>query len=479
MKSIERKETHYTLGSSTIFCKKIGDEKIDQFSDLNKIIKADTIKRKISEEKTEIENYKIKLQKIIKKNKELTKKLQILAKKERKSQIENSKIFKNILKRGLKKKNSNNLNKIQKKIQPNKIFFKIKTNLTSQILEFYKSIKKYHKYKTKTFKKTEILVQDVIKKFFNNKINSKIRGSFEIGLFMPISDLNITVSNTTLIKSKKHFNSLIKDFQKTLKKNADYKVLLFTQNTSVSVIKIKLIKKTTFPNIEICFKFNEKNKIKHNEEIMVEYLRLYPISRILYFVLKQMLYNEKISLPYLYGLNSFSTFLIIIHFLEIENFPQKEKLDFEDPEKFGAVLIKMFFYFAYKFDFYNSVILTQKISNFENAYFGRNKKGKLTILNPLKPDIVITNSFKKTDELKFFFKKFYIKFFQNYEETSLKIEKKKEKKNSLTNNQKNTKLPKENKIIIQKNKVNTKDLASKVEDKENFCCKQKINSRSK
>ena len=143
------------------------------------------------------------------------------------------------------------------------IFQVVSNNLTYQILNFYQSIKSYHKYKTKVFKKTKIIIEDLLKNFFSNKINSKIRGSFQLGLFMPkSSDLNFTVTNTLLITSKTMFNSLIKKFQKTVKKNQDYKILSFIQNKAVSVIKIKLVKKTTFPEIEICFFSMKKKRLR-------------------------------------------------------------------------------------------------------------------------------------------------------------------------------------------------------------------------
>ena len=185
------------------------------------------------------------------------------------------------------------------------------------------------------------------------------------------------------------------------------------------------------------------------------------------------------------GLNSFSLFLMIIDYLEKRNFKQKEKME-DYCWKIGLVFLDMFYYYSYQFDFYNEVVITKSILGFvcdekmrlDPFLEYRNKKFKLKILNPLKDDIVITNSFHKTDELKFFFKKLYSNFYRKYG-TSLNIDFEKEMEKFVSKTQKNVNFNKKNNNKGQTMISNEIIITNKVEDKENFCCKQKINSLNK
>jgi hypothetical protein len=161
-----------------------------------------------------------------------------------------------------------------------------------------------------------------------------------------------------------------------------------------------------------------------NEDITRSYLKHYQISRIIYFSFRKILrLNDFESSSSINRLNTFCIFLLIIDYLQKMNFPINKKIDFYDQKnskQIADIFINLFHYYGYTFDYRRHFIKTKIIKNpnLQPVVEILEKKKNnfdnyLVISNPDRTNIVLTKCFKKTKELKSFFKICYIRFFND------------------------------------------------------------------
>ena len=386
-------------------------------------------KSKLSEKKQKIENSKKQINNIITKLKILEKANLDLAKKikQKKNSITNksfkkSKNFCFFKKTEKKKKNSSQSKKKEYTIVYKKITKKINT--------YIKCLENYQKITNPIFKQIEKLIKKKIKNNFENlknlenEILIETSGSYSIDLLMPWSDLNIIVSFNQKfydINKENLYHKKIKNFAKKLKNSKFIKNLKYEERSNLDIIKIEMSKEFCNKKVEIIFKHFINNNYPSNEKIMKNFIKKYPISKPLYIILRKILHKQKLDDPSKYGLRTICIYFLIIGFLQNLNYPVFTKIESNKKivdgfENIGEIFINFIYFYSYNFDFYNQMI-NPFLENSEKkkSIFFKNfhKKIKsLTILNPYKSSIILTKSFRRTQELKSLFKFIYISFFQ-------------------------------------------------------------------
>ena len=305
--------------------------------------------------------------------------------------------------------------------------------LTNEMLFYINFIKNFQKKNMSFFEKTYQRLSNFISANFDQDMKTVKGGSFNCGLIMPWSNLNINV----IVRNRFHHDNKKKSinvkglysFFKILK--ADKKLvksISLEETSSLAVIKLELSNKFRNLNVEIIFKNSVKRSYPENETIIKEYLEAYPISKFLYVIFRTFLHYQGLDDPGNGGLNSVSIFLLVIGYLQklehqfITNAGEQEKQGLkefrsfiENPLNNGQIFVNFLFFYSYSFDFYRDCIKAFPISAPRGLSISKknpkNQVFALTILNPYNEEIILTKSFRRTIDLKEAFKLCYISMF--------------------------------------------------------------------
>ena len=381
------------------------------------------------------------IEKLKKKNKTVTKNLKKLKKKE-------NRIKKKLLKKPKKE------NKRQKKMKiacfsssANKEgplsseqdpMSLICASLTKEMTAYINYINNFQKAALPFFDKVYHKTHDFIKKHFDSDARIIKGGSYNCDLLMPWSNLNISV----LLKPKSNFDLGKKSTTKALNNffSAAKSAKKFIQHATMDetltlvVVKLNLIPKYKNLVVEIIFKQAIKKTYLENEEIVKEYVKAYPVSKQLYRVFRRFLRFRRLDDPGRAGLNSLSIFLLLIGYLQtlesqfITNWKKTDQTKPEEtadtafktflntPANIGQLFVNFVFFYSYSFDFFRKCVCPFAVKEKRRpAVFAKNTQNQifaLTIINPYNHEIILTKSFKRTGELKEFFKLAYISLFK-------------------------------------------------------------------
>ena len=305
--------------------------------------------------------------------------------------------------------------------------------ITKEILVYINLINDFQKKNLAFYEQTYQRLSGFISANFGKDIKIIKGGSFNYGLIMPWSNLNINVIHKNRYyqepKKKQSNTKELHSFFKILK--ADKKLvksISLEETTSLSVIKLELSSKFNFLTVEIIFKNSSKRTYPENETIIKEYLQAYPISKLLYVIFRTYLHKQELDDPGNGGLNSISVFLFIVGYLQKLEFQfvtnsngdeAKGLTEFEtfinNPANNGQIFINFLFFYSYSFDFYRDCIHPYPINSERRLSIDKknpkNQVFALTILNPYNEEIILTKSFKRTIDLKEAFKLCYISIF--------------------------------------------------------------------
>jgi DNA polymerase sigma len=114
-----------------------------------------------------------------------------------------------------------------------------------------------------------------------------------------------------------------------MNKDAGFTKCISSQEKSgLFIVKMELTKKFENFRVEIIFRIFNSLTFPRNEDVISEYIGLYPHSRPLYLIVRSLLHNAKLDNPSSFGINNFSLFLLIIAFCQkfhqLNNFDKKE-----------------------------------------------------------------------------------------------------------------------------------------------------------
>lgn len=369
-------------------------------------------KQQIQKKKSEIENYILKIKLLEKKNTEIKKKLN--QKKLKNSQ--KSQFFK-------KRKNFCFFKSQKKKNKSQNHNYPILYEKTTQKINTYINwLEQYKKFSIPLFKQIEKLIKKKIKNNFQ-EISLETSGSYSIDLLMPWSDLNIIVSFDQKFydfNQENLFHKKIKKFVKKLKTSKIIKNLIYEERSNLDIIKIEMSKQFQNKKVEIIFKHFINNNYPTNEKIIKNFISKYPISKPLYIIFRKILHTQKLDDPSKFGLRTICIYFLIIGFLQNLKYPVSEngKIDENEKNRIGELFVNFIYFFSYNFDFNREMInpffLEGDFSAKKSICFKdfKNKMKSLTILNPYKNSIILTKSFRRTEELKSLFRFVYVSFFQ-------------------------------------------------------------------
>jgi DNA polymerase sigma len=417
---------------------KIAEKNEDKLEDDKK----NNLKNNILKEKQEINELIKKIKNLEKQNQNLIKKIDSKKKKKDKNRS-----FERDEKYGSNKNQNNLLN------------YSI---LSNKINCYVNWVKKYQKDNFRFLKKIERTIHNLIKNEFSSSVSVETGGSFSINLFMPTSDLNLIVTFLPHHEKQKdtYDQKKIKKFADRLKKLEYIKTVKFEERSSIDIIKLEMIKENQCQKIEILFKRLSFKNYPSNDKIMRKFMEMYPISKPLYLIFRKILQSQKLDDPSKMGLRTLSIFLIVVGFLQNQNYPISSNGVIQPNElvHIGEIFVNFLSFYSYNFDFYKETIFPHLVDKKHPPILAKNfdKQIKtLTILNPYKSSIILTKSFKRTSELKSLFKLMYISLFQSCDCDQLFLKKKNNEIHSLNaeNNFENN-VAQEVKFLTVQNKNN-------------------------
>ena len=321
------------------------------------------------------------------------------------------------LKTKLKRNNKHNSTCIEKQKIEAEPMATIISGLTSEIDCYTTWIDGYRRTSKPFFENIYDMIVSHLKAFYGKNITVQKSGSYENGLIMPWSDLNLLVTFHHDARSEnRHRNFVIdstKKFSKVLKTERNtVKSCLIEERNTLLILKLQLTKQFREQNVEIIFKYYTNPAYPSNEEIMHEYLDCYPQARPLYIVFRTILHKARLDDPSLHGLKSVVIFLMIVAYLQNMEISSAKPIG-EIPT--GELLLNFLFFYSYGFDYYRDYIRCYPVCDTPVMPFGPKdpikKINSLMIVNPYNDDIILTKSFKRTAELKQLIKLCYISIF--------------------------------------------------------------------
>ncbi len=233
-----------------------------------------------------------------------------------------------ILKKKLKKTKKTNLKKIgtasahqntkvnssiENNSQNNLI--EMKSNLNGEICRYIDGISVFQRETLPLVKKISRIIKKKTRDFFRNDISIALAGSLVTGLNMPWSDLNFIVNFETH-RRKSQISRRIYQFTKLIGKSKIVQSSKLEERSSLMILKLKLVQNLGSKRVEIIFKYFSKDKSKKKEEIILDFLACYPLSRPLYILLRKLLHNQGLDDPSSSGLKTICIFYLIIAFLQ-------------------------------------------------------------------------------------------------------------------------------------------------------------------
>lgn len=256
-----------------------------------------------------------------------------------------------------------------------------------------------------------------IRAFFGKDVSVLRSGSYDNGLIMPWSDLNLVVTfvqdnrsenmnRYDIIESSKRFSKVLNN-DRNIVQNCTIE-----ERSSLMILKIKLIKQFKEQQVEIIFKYYVNSAYPSNEDIINEYLERYHASKPLYIIFRTILHRATLDDPSLHGLKSVVIFLMIVAYLQHVESTNSKSLDHMS---IGELFLNFLFFYSYGFDYYRDCIQCNTVRQSAVSPFGPKdpykKISSLMITNPYNEDIILTKSFKRTVELRQLIKLCYISIF--------------------------------------------------------------------
>jgi hypothetical protein len=272
------------------------------------------------------------------------------------------------------------------------------------------------------------------------------------GLDMHWSDLNVLVTFRTrslteadILKQVERFNNFLKNTSTSVVRSE------FAERKNITLMKLWVNQKLGGKRVEIIFRRFMVQTLPKNDSVIADYLKDYPISRMIYFLVRKLFRLSGLDDPLDGGITSFSILLMIIGFLQmIESSGRKgsdkngskavdsnqsvlstkceeandcsadDLLSEHNHDKYvsncrvGEIFLNFIYFYGFSFDYGK---------NFISTYISRGSKchpflikpdsalSSLMIVNPYDHNLILTKSFRKTSAMKQLFKLVYNNIF--------------------------------------------------------------------
>ena len=106
-------------------------------------------------------------------------------------------------------------------------------------------------------------------------------------------------------------------FVEAMAKNSSLtKNISFEEKKGLVIVKIQLSEKFENFRVDIIFRIFSQLTFPKNEDLVCQYLKIYPQARPLYLIIRLLLYKAKLDNPATHGINNFSLFLMIVAFCQ-------------------------------------------------------------------------------------------------------------------------------------------------------------------
>jgi non-canonical poly(A) RNA polymerase PAPD5/7 len=204
----------------------------------------------------------------------------------------------------------------------------------------------------------EIIVKNI---WSNAKL--KLFGSFATTLYLPTSDMDITIFLDSIEKKREIKKALVKlaDQLKDTKVASSVKVIL-----KAKVPIVKMVDRVSGCTID--FTFNVINGVTV-VPIIKKYIKIYPAVRPLVMVLKLFLKQRGLNEVFTGGISSFSLTLMVISLLQLH--PRLQTNEIKAEENLGIMLIEFFELYGRHFNYKHTGISIKG----QGRYFKKSKKG--------------------------------------------------------------------------------------------------------
>lgn len=283
--------------------------------------------------------------------------------------------------------------------------------LTKETEHYLGWIAKYRRISKPFFMNIYSLIKSHVGSFYGDNAKLTVSGSYQNGLIMSWSDLNLIVTfpydqrneskrRSSIIDSVKKFSKVLKA-DKTAVKSYELE-----ERSSLLILKLELTKQYRNQDVEIIFKYYVNPSYPSNEEIIDEYLAHYPLAKPLYILFRSILHRSRLDDPSFNGLKSVAIFLMVVAYLQHTT---------DQNVSMGQLLINFLFFYTYSFDLYRDCVNPYPIKSKPHNPFSvkdsRKRIHSLMVINPYNDDIILTKSFKRSCELKQLMKMMYISLF--------------------------------------------------------------------
>ena len=292
----------------------------------------------------------------------------------------------------------------------------IVSKITSEINAFNNWIHSFRKTSEVLFDTVYNRVSSALGNYYGADASISVSGSYENGLLMPWSDLNIIV---TLLRGGRHENKsrsmMLESVQKFSKnittKNNFVENFTIEERSSLIILKLNMTKQYNNCGVEIIFKYYNNAPYPTNEETVIDYIARYPSIVPIYTVLRAMLHKLTLDDPSLNGLKSVAIVLMIVAYIQ--------QLEYEgtctSDISIGQLFLNFLFHYSYNFDYYMDSIqcaYSKEVS--KSPFVSKNPHKRINALevcNPYNADIILTKSFRRTCELRQMIKLCYTSIF--------------------------------------------------------------------
>ena len=216
--------------------------------------------------------------------------------------------------------------------------------------------------KVECFSRAEIIrkVELIVKRLFP-KSELVLHGSYKSGLYLPTSDIDMSILDSQLAKPEQKVNAL----ERLAHLIVEEKIAL-KHNVSVIVIQpvpvIRFIDRVTSYKVDISI--NTKN-CKKSALLIDSYIRKFPPFPFLVMVLKQFLFLHDLHEVYYKGISSYCLVLMVVSFLQL-HYPA---VDWKrDRVNFGVMLLEFFELYGKRFDTSKCAIKVADGGEYEKKY---------------------------------------------------------------------------------------------------------------
>jgi DNA polymerase sigma len=186
--------------------------------------------------------------------------------------------------------------------------------LTGEMRLYAGYIEGYQGRQRSFYESTYFMMRQQLTDFFGKDVEVQRSGSYVTNLYAPFSDVNLVASFRNKFMRDEELYRRAAAFKFYLEKQRElFEGVSFDERKGNVIMKIRLSRSPK--TVEVIFRLFMNKPIPKNEQIMQEFLALYPLSKPLYLAVRTLFHQAEMDNPALFGINSLAIYLMIIAFL--------------------------------------------------------------------------------------------------------------------------------------------------------------------